>query len=415
MSISGWSTRLTANFGLRKLRQQLTRSTYRISLLGKSVTFDANGGTCSVPQKDVVRAENYGSMTAAKKPGNTFLGWFTQKSGGTRVEANTKVTATSSHTLYAHWEADSQFKFNKLLNPSGSSDEPNPFEQMAHNIYCYPGLSPEEKKVGFTGFVIDFYTDREAVGTYWALCNWRMNTDAMQAELKATSITQPKCYAGLQFTTGDPKSNIAFWQTEYVLNLDKEHPKYINARDKLVFPNSNMSYFGGEGEGRNYLTQYDWSPNKWYRMYIECYDDDNGYTLVSQYIQDVSTGKWTKICTVNTNLKHSYFVGDMHQFMEDYRHQNANLIRTFGYRNIYVKKRNGGWKFISSATLTTDDNSNKKGVAALGCSNTVLYGITCGYGSSRNSDYANLRLVCPDLSSTLSSSSPVLPPNRHNK
>lgn len=47
----------------------------------------------------------YGTLPTPTKPGCTFLGWFTAGTGGTQVTSSTIVTATSNHTLYAHWSA----------------------------------------------------------------------------------------------------------------------------------------------------------------------------------------------------------------------------------------------------------------------------------------------------------------------
>ena len=35
--------------------------------------------------------------------GHTFEGWYTEPEGGTKVEGTTVVTATTDHTIYAHW------------------------------------------------------------------------------------------------------------------------------------------------------------------------------------------------------------------------------------------------------------------------------------------------------------------------
>ena len=45
----------------------------------------------------------YGELPTPTKDGNGFNGWFTAASGGSKIEATTKVTATSNHTLYAQW------------------------------------------------------------------------------------------------------------------------------------------------------------------------------------------------------------------------------------------------------------------------------------------------------------------------
>ena len=66
-------------------------------------TFNANGGTCDTAAKNYPAGQTYASLPAATRTGRTFLGWFTAKASGTKVETATKVPATA-RTLYAHWE-----------------------------------------------------------------------------------------------------------------------------------------------------------------------------------------------------------------------------------------------------------------------------------------------------------------------
>ena len=44
-----------------------------------------------------------------KRVGYSFDGWFTDKTGGTRVTSQTTVTNNRNHTLYAHWKPNSYF------------------------------------------------------------------------------------------------------------------------------------------------------------------------------------------------------------------------------------------------------------------------------------------------------------------
>ena len=68
-----------------------------------TVYFNANGGTCSTSSMTVTSGSAYGTLPKAYRDTYTFDGWYTSASGGTKVTASTIVTATSNHTLYAHW------------------------------------------------------------------------------------------------------------------------------------------------------------------------------------------------------------------------------------------------------------------------------------------------------------------------
>lgn len=81
------------------------------------VTLDANGGKFRDDQKIRSHPYQYGDTYGdfvtntdyipTPPAGHTFIGWYTEKEGGSKVSATEKVTKTC--TLYAHWKAD-QFK-----------------------------------------------------------------------------------------------------------------------------------------------------------------------------------------------------------------------------------------------------------------------------------------------------------------
>ena len=79
------------------LTAKWTQNTY-------TVTFDANGGSVDPTSKTVTFDEPYGELPVPTRTGYDFLGWFTAAEDGDQVTANTTVTATADHTLYAQWE-----------------------------------------------------------------------------------------------------------------------------------------------------------------------------------------------------------------------------------------------------------------------------------------------------------------------
>ncbi len=155
-------------------------------------------------------------------------------------------------------------------------------------------------------------------------------------------------------------------------------------RAQCVYPESNhTNAFGGEGEGTNYIAGYEWKAGKWYRMYLNCYDDaKTGHTFVEQWIEDIEKSKWTKISCFDTGLSSSFFTGGMSQFMENYWYSYSNQLRSFEYRNIYIREYDSGeWKSIPGSRLSVDTWwDNKKGSFAFGSDGYKLFGITCGFG-----------------------------------
>lgn len=66
------------------------------------VNLDANRGTADAAVYYVQEGQAYGSLPSAARDGYQFAGWYTKKSGGTKV---TESTNAQAGTLYAHWNA----------------------------------------------------------------------------------------------------------------------------------------------------------------------------------------------------------------------------------------------------------------------------------------------------------------------
>lgn len=68
------------------------------------VKFKANGGTTEKSYKNVYHNKKYGKLPTPKRAKYTFSGWYTKKSGGTKITSSSKITAKKNITLYAHWK-----------------------------------------------------------------------------------------------------------------------------------------------------------------------------------------------------------------------------------------------------------------------------------------------------------------------
>lgn len=82
---------------------EVATSTFTVVRPSYTVSFNANGGACSTGSKTVTYGNAYGTLPTPTRSGYTFNGWYTSASGGSKVTSSTSVTATSNHTLYAHW------------------------------------------------------------------------------------------------------------------------------------------------------------------------------------------------------------------------------------------------------------------------------------------------------------------------
>lgn len=73
-----------------------------IAASGVTVTFNSCGGTKS-KSRTVTSCTSYGSLPTPTRKGYTFAGWYTAKSGGSRVYASSICNSGKKVTLYAHW------------------------------------------------------------------------------------------------------------------------------------------------------------------------------------------------------------------------------------------------------------------------------------------------------------------------
>lgn len=97
--------------GLFGWKENLTFQAY-YEAKNMTVTFDANGGTCTETSRVVQYNTSYGMNASLPEPtrsGYAFTGWYTSKEAAAsyddsrRVYDNTTVTNTENHTLYAGW------------------------------------------------------------------------------------------------------------------------------------------------------------------------------------------------------------------------------------------------------------------------------------------------------------------------
>ena len=110
-----------------------------------TITFDPNGGTLNAGEetKAVQHNGTYGEMPTPIRSGYHFDGWYTEKNGGSKVDANTSVTTKEAHMLYARW---SEAKFNITLDPNGGTLANTTYEVTYNSPY---GELPTPNRAGY--------------------------------------------------------------------------------------------------------------------------------------------------------------------------------------------------------------------------------------------------------------------------
>ncbi len=67
------------------------------------ISFNANGGKCSTRTRKYYKTDTYSVLPRPTRTGYTFVGWYSKKSGGSKVTEASKVPSAAT-TLYAHWK-----------------------------------------------------------------------------------------------------------------------------------------------------------------------------------------------------------------------------------------------------------------------------------------------------------------------
>lgn len=85
------------------------------------VTYNSNGGTtCNPNNKNIIYSEKYGELCLPQKSNYLFLGWYTSLTGGTKITADSTVTTSNDHTLYARWkEVSCTINYSGTLGKNG--------------------------------------------------------------------------------------------------------------------------------------------------------------------------------------------------------------------------------------------------------------------------------------------------------
>lgn len=232
-----------------------------------TVTFNANGGTgISSRTKTCTIGWPYGSLPTSTREGYSLDGWYTSASGGTRVASGNKVTTNKSHTLYAHWKANT---YNVTFDQQGGTggtesitatyESPMPAIVMpSRNGYTFDGYYTEKGGSG-----TQYYTatgqsvrtwDQPSVATLYAKWTCVVTLDQQDGAGGTASITA---------TYGSPMPSIT-----------------VPTRSGFMFGGY---YTGKNGGGTQYYTAVGESTMAW--------KEDSTTTLYAQWSEDI-------LCTV---------------------------------------------------------------------------------------------------------------------
>ena len=95
------ATEQSAGTRVRSCKTCGYQQTETIPATGHTITYNANGGYCSVSSVNVPHGGSIANLPTPTRDGYTFEGWYTAATGGTRVSPT--FTFEMDATLYARW------------------------------------------------------------------------------------------------------------------------------------------------------------------------------------------------------------------------------------------------------------------------------------------------------------------------
>ena len=141
------------------------KATCKVTLASYLVTFDPNGGKVSRESTAVTIGKPYGTLPTPNRTGYKFAGWYTEKTGGTKVTETTTVGNDPPTTLYAHWTANNYLvtlhaNGGKIGTPSGQLVNTRSYTVTYGSKY--PAF-PDPTRTG--GYTFDGWYTQETGGT----------------------------------------------------------------------------------------------------------------------------------------------------------------------------------------------------------------------------------------------------------
>jgi uncharacterized repeat protein (TIGR02543 family) len=120
-AFQGWYTAKSGGTKIATTTQVLANATYyaQWKINSYKATFDPNGGTVTPTSVTKEYGSAIGTLPTPARTGYTFQGWYTAKTGGTKIATTTKVAANV--TYYAQWKINS---YTVTFNPNGGIVSP---------------------------------------------------------------------------------------------------------------------------------------------------------------------------------------------------------------------------------------------------------------------------------------------------
>ena len=257
MSFDGWFTDNELTTPLTKFEVMSETELYGsfCSSSNFTVTLDVNGGDeLQYNPAAIVCDDIYLFLSAPKRTGHTFLGWFTERVGGKKVESGDEVTILSDHTIYAHWSINNYtltFVFNNGTEPVVRVLEFN-------ETVTYPA-EPVRAGYSFAGWdnkITNMPADNTNITAQWRANNYTVsfNPNGGSVSQSTKAVTFGSAYEELPTPTRTEHTFLGWFTeknetitAESIVKIPDNHTLYAHwkeiptAQVKIVFGTKDMT------------------------------------------------------------------------------------------------------------------------------------------------------------------------------
>lgn len=108
-----------------------------------SVSFQANKGKAVKTTLTLAYKDTYGKLPKTTRAGYKFLGWYTKKTGGSKVTAKTVFKGKKDQVLYAHWKKIVTEETPVSESAPSQETPPSPEQEVSQTEGTKPDLPTE--------------------------------------------------------------------------------------------------------------------------------------------------------------------------------------------------------------------------------------------------------------------------------
>lgn len=260
-----------------------------------TVSFNANGGSCSTTSKAAICGDAYGTLPTPTRANYQFVGWYTSASGGSKVTSSTVYSRKSNQTLYAHWTKNT-YDVKFYLNEDSSAMY---IREYTHGDFLGTETPYEKDGYGFVGWYdVDgkLYTETTAVTSNLTLYpkyektdfSIKLNPNGGTCKTASIGVTQGQPYGTLPTPTRE-----GYIFKGWVSTITGSNPKTITS--STIFDKADgISILYASWEQKVYDVQAvisypDGSADKTFHFQVKhgepvkglAYLKQNGYTIVA--------------------------------------------------------------------------------------------------------------------------------------